>query len=378
MTIPTLKQSLRLVTLCLAIVCPAVSHAQRPEKIEIKLRKVNSNSLADKVKQIRLLPIEYRTDAQTTLIDQIKCFDNQYYIQNYFDAFTHSIIITGPDGKIRSVLNRKGKGPGEYVSITDFDVEPGTGKIWINDGAGAKILVYTPDLRHQYSQEIQVTNLVFAPWDERKMVLWKPAPDPATGKVDQICISDLDGHIVSRYLESDPVKGVITGGHLRLQHVAGNIDFWPPFSPDIFRISDNSCSPVFQITFDEPSIQPGTQITSSDHPEVMDQTFFESETHLLIQCMISGKAYLTFYNKTTRSITTIQNPWNSIADDGYLYRILGFIDNRLVLWAINLDIKELVTKLDPTGVKLADKKVLDQIDPESQNSNPILVFVDLK
>jgi len=88
---------------------------------------------------------------------------------------------------------------------------------------------------------------------------------------------------------------------------------------------------------------------------------------MLIECMISGEPYLTLYNKTIRQITTIEKPWNTKTGEGYLYGSLGSINNSQIFYGITLDLKELISKLDPAGTKLVNKGVLENIDPESNN-----------
>ncbi len=189
-------------------------------------------------------------------------------------------------------------------------------------------------------------------------------------------LADREGNRIEQFLESDNYQ-FTTGGYYRLQRLRDAVDYWPPYSGEILRFKDDRCYPVYQVSFDEPVIKPETMITSSLHPEVFNQTFYESDSYLVIECMINNKPYLTFYNKATRQITTIEKPWNTQTDEGYLYHTLGFINNSLVFDAISLDLKELVSKLDPAGTKLVNKEVLDKIDPESPTTNPILVFVEL-
>lgn len=218
---------------------------------------------------------------------------------------------------------------------------------------------------------------LFTPWDPHSVLINSWEVDAQKGKILQSLSIVRDGKVVNKFLDLGELMDGVTGGPFRLQSISGAIDFFPPFSSDIYRINQMGCHVAYRIAFDEPTIKPGTPFTSSMHPEIFNQTIFESDTYLLIECMIRNKVYLTFFNKKTHQVTTCQNPWNDKMDAGYLFQIIGMVDNKLVLSATNMDIREVVSKLDPTGTRLIDKTILDKIDPESQLANPILVLVEL-
>ncbi len=57
---------------CFLLVIPAFCQGEKPENIEIKIRKVNSTSFSELVKRITLLPIEYRPDALIESISKVQ------------------------------------------------------------------------------------------------------------------------------------------------------------------------------------------------------------------------------------------------------------------------------------------------------------------
>jgi len=362
------------------LVIQAFCQGEKPENIEIRIRKVNSTSFSELVKRITLLPIEYRPDALIQRIGKIEVAGDKFYILNNLKTFDQNLIIAGPDGSILQVLNQKGKGPGEYQAIHDFSVDPVDQSLWIYDGIRQVFSIYSPELKflrnYKGGKDLSSGCFCFAPWNIQKILVNNSAPEKSTGKLFQLILADREGNKIEQFLESDNYQ-FTTGGYYRLQRLREAVDYWPPYSGEILRFKDDRCYPVYQVSFDEPVIKPETMITSSMHPEIFNQTFYESDSYLLIECMISNKPYLTFYNKDTRQITTIQNPWNTQTDEGFLYSTPGFINNNLVFDAIALDLKELVAKLDPNGTKIVNKEVLNKIDPESPTTNPILVFVEL-
>jgi hypothetical protein len=372
--------------LCLLItnailILPIFSQTENPENIDIKIKQASNTIPEGLIRGIRLLPIEFRVDAMIKNISKVQFDGNRYYLLNRIDNHTQNLAIITKEGKIDQVLDRRGQGPGEYLMIQDFNIDPQKKDLWTYDGGKQVYFVYSPDLQFIKSfpakQEFVPGIFLFTPWNPKSILVNSSSIDKTSGKFHgtlslvtnerfEKTLMDL-GESISTY-----------GGYYRLQSLLDAIDFLPPFSSDIIRVQESGVIPIYRITFDAPVIKPGTKITDSMHSEIYNQTFYESEFYILLTWMINGKVYLSFYNKKTHQVTTVQNPWNIKTDEGYLFHILGMVDNKLVLWAINLDVKDVVSKLDPGGKKLFNKEVLDFIDPESQLSNPILVFIDLQ
>ena len=382
MTNHLINKSACLLITSLIIVFPVFSQTSKPENIDIKIRKAGNTFPVEIIKRITLLPIEFKPDAMINRIAKVQFDGTRYYLLNEIDGSTQNMIMTSKDGKIDQVLNRKGKGPGEYQLILDFNVDPVKKELWIFDGGKQLYSVYSPDLKFLRSfptnKEFTPGSFLFTPWDSQSIVINSSEIDRKAGKMFNTLSIVKNETAAKMLLNLGEILSDQGGGLFCLQGLADAIDFWPPFSSDIIRINEAGCHPVYHITFDEPTVKPGTLITSSMHPEVFAQSFYESDSYVLIRFMISNKVYLTFYHKKTHQVTTIQNPWNSKTDEGFLFHLLGFVGNKLVLNAINLDLREVISKLDPAGSKLADKNMLDKIDPASQFSNPILVFVEME
>ncbi len=368
----------------LLVFCFFVAKGQetdKPETIDVKTRKAELAFPGDLIKGISILPIEFRLDAMIKEISKVQFDGSKYYLLNSIDGFSQNLVIITREGRIDRVLNRKGKGPGEYQQISDFNVDPVKKDLWISDGGKQIYNIYSRDLTFIKSfpadKEFTLGIFLFTPWNSQSILIKNYAIDKPSGKFHGTLSLVTNERVEKTLMDLGEVIST-SGGYYRLQGLSDAIDFLPPFSSDIIRIKEGSIKPVYRINFDAPTIKPGTRITDSMHPEIFNQTFYESEFYVLIACMLNNNVYLTFYNKKTHQFTTVQNPWNTKTDEGYLYHILGFVENKLVLSAINLDVKEVVNKLNPDGTKLDDKTILDKIDVESQLSNPILVFIELK
>ena len=89
-------------------------------------------------------------------ISKLVCKNGKFYIS---DWPTRRIVVFDAEGKPTMVLNRRGRGPEEYLQVTDFDVDD-NGGLWILDGqkdvvnhyaSGGKFLSQTKTGDSQYS-----------------------------------------------------------------------------------------------------------------------------------------------------------------------------------------------------------------------------------
>lgn len=89
-----------------------------------------------------VIPLETIDESIISEISKVKIHDNRFYIQ---DRQQQVIFIFDQNGKYINKINRRGRGPGEYIAINDFDIYNGC--IYIISAA-AKLLRY--DLNGKY------------------------------------------------------------------------------------------------------------------------------------------------------------------------------------------------------------------------------------
>lgn len=133
-----------------------VGSCAKKEKTIEKLKKVNFNSerkfeSADIIKSIRLIKLQgLSPDAEFSDISKIKIRNGICYIM---DIRAKSIFKFGLDGQFINKLEEAGKGPGEYLIPSDFDVDENA-NIYVFDGPSSKILKYSADGSYLWSHKL--------------------------------------------------------------------------------------------------------------------------------------------------------------------------------------------------------------------------------
>ena len=82
--------------------------------------------------------------------DKVIYRNGQLYIM---DWISRKIVSFKEDGQPGTVLHKHGRGPGEYLQITDFDVDD-NGSIYILDGQKDMLLRYSPGCKFEESWEL--------------------------------------------------------------------------------------------------------------------------------------------------------------------------------------------------------------------------------
>lgn len=88
---------------------------------------------------VETVPLETGDDSRISMIRDIEIDSTRIYIS---DLITRSILIFDrSDGTFLSKLHKQGRGPGEYLEITDFCVDDEAGTIEVFDGSASGILL---------------------------------------------------------------------------------------------------------------------------------------------------------------------------------------------------------------------------------------------
>jgi hypothetical protein len=88
---------------------------------------------------LRFVPLESTEESLVSNADKLFFVQDTYYVM---DQQGKSILLFSATGKFLSKINRVGRGPGEYVHLTDVDVT-GDGRIWVYDMMTQKIVRYS-------------------------------------------------------------------------------------------------------------------------------------------------------------------------------------------------------------------------------------------
>lgn len=142
------------VLILFAMSCSTESRLMESAQYSVDLDEIATSPSPFKVDIRRVIPLETTDESVISDIKKAVFKNNQIYIQ---DRSSHKLRIFSIDGKYIGSLSRQGRGPGEYIKLTDFDVDKDY--IYVLSADNKKIIQYDYDDFNK-SVEIKVPEAV--------------------------------------------------------------------------------------------------------------------------------------------------------------------------------------------------------------------------
>ena len=180
--------------LCLCLLYSCQSSTNQDSLLTISFQEDNNNvSLTELLGHYKITPLELNEEFPIGRINKIVKRDGRYYILSE-DKRIH---VYDEDGHFLFVLNKLGKGPGEYVYIGDFDVYTvnTSTEIWLCDHSSIKIY---SGIDGNYLRSINFNYVVnkFKKVGNRILLL--------TGQSDKVLtLTDTEGKEQKKFLEKE-------------------------------------------------------------------------------------------------------------------------------------------------------------------------------
>jgi hypothetical protein len=199
-------------------------------------------------------------------ISRVLCTENQIFIH---DSQTESVLMYSFEGELIGMVNAKGRGFGEYNSLTDFTYNPTENAIVILDSRTQKLLYYKiPEM--SFLKEIKLdiipTHLV---WREGLYFLYNPFIMNYSNQEDEknhsLYVINDKGKVVNRYFYNNNKYGSLLLLNQGLFSGSNHIYFNNKLQNDIYVLNNGEPELKYNIHFDDHS--PTDRIINSPESE---------------------------------------------------------------------------------------------------------------
>ncbi len=131
------KGILILLSLLIVVSCKdAKSDRAVDRTIECRESQIRPD-IPEYVKNVTFLPLESGDNTLLGSVDKVAFYNDLIYIADYR---SRKILAYDMNGKLCFVLDRQGRGPGEYLEVKSFTVD--ADNLYVLDNSGKKLLVY--------------------------------------------------------------------------------------------------------------------------------------------------------------------------------------------------------------------------------------------
>lgn len=361
-------------------------------EINIPLKEVGQEDFIEKAEYI-FLDQEYLIGK----IGRILFFENVIYIH---DEMTDRLIAFTRKGKYLFKIDEKGKGPMEYLKLTDFSIDKNRRFILIYDSYGHKLLKFSID-EHKFVEEqtVDFYPIAFA-WNDNRLFFYNPYTINYSGESKfHFSLIQLNDKLknekkyfkvdenMGKFMVNPNRKGFFYGEGLCLLNRFDNV---------IYSLKDSirvHCKIVFKDNEDYNSalaeaVLKGTIETGRykkcatyiHHYCENDKliTFRYMKNNILYSTIFSKEKNRIIYHKRSRPIITTSNMEQNIP----VFMFPSYINDNLFVSVLPFELLNLITtnkkiqKLIDDNV--ADKRLVKQLSNLDDNSNPVLVFSKIK
>jgi hypothetical protein len=236
----------KILLFCISILSLSCSEQKKDEnKIKTvffdKFSDVSSSEILEK----SFIKLETTDDCLLGYFSQIAFVKNRLLI-----LYRNKIFVFDKNGSYITQIDRIGQGPGEYSSIESFFFNDKDNSICLISKSNAKILFFSMD-NFQFISEIKMPFLsTYASFLPDRNIIW----NNQEYLPEKICVNnyfvktDTNLNVIDSYIEKQFISGYITGEQKTIYNLKGDIFAYTPFSPVIYKVSQDGIFPAFQLS----------------------------------------------------------------------------------------------------------------------------------
>lgn len=381
-----IRNIIAIVVAIFVFVCCAKKAVEK-ENVDFSFDKMSEGSVSDIVKSYKIVPLETLDEAYITRSSQVVVNGDKLFILEDIAGRKSQIYMFSNEGKYIGKINKQGRGPLEYQSISSFDINPNNGNIAILDSWLKKIKEYSA--AGEQKKEIQLDCWAkefryFNTGANTFIVVTTKASRMANEEGRELYVYDQNDHYVYSSLPFDDPISMTTGNDISFSGSIDEISYLRPNTNQVYSVSKDSVGIKYLLNFPYP-VLPGDEVENAffKGKKILDKhvynvIYFESSDLVYSQFMHDKKVYWGLYNKRSKKSTLFEEPKDPSCNCGLTLNVVGAFQDFFIIETDYSKINSVLKILDPGKGKCSNPKVFDAVDKLDMTSNPILLFVEFK
>lgn len=341
---------------------------------------------------INAIKLETKNECLISSVNKVLFYNDKIYILNGQE----NLFVFTNTGIFISEISNKGKGPGEFFDIRDFQIGE-DGKVYILDFQ--KIIVFSPNKEHLYDINVKTMdnhNLICNPTQfalsekEGNFYIWGGSFGIKNiDKNQYFAMYKLDekGNLIEKYF---PVTHKIMGNYNRFRQFNNAYNIDPVFGNDtIFSIVSEQVITRYYIDFGKRSLKqevPNNLVSLSEFKAKIDEhfsthirDFIETQFWCYFKFNFRGEVYNAYYSKNK--------------DKTYVSKFYPRVPNRITPYKVDSNRgDELISIIEPhiiikdiekriqAGAKILPEelKLQSTLANVNETDNPVILVCKLK
>lgn len=331
---------------------------------------------------IDFIPLETNDECLIGEIIKIVIENDLIYIQDR--GYNQSILIFKLSGEYVNQIGSRGKGPGEFLEISDFVVDHNNLELLVLDMRQKKVIKYNlhnGDFKNEIKIDFSAIN--FVKLSNNKLCFYSNLPHHIKGLDYSITILDENYKLSNNYLPKDIYDTFLNYPHSLYK--SESVYFASYFKDTVYKITENGVIPSISFNFGENKI-PKNKLSVVKHVRDVVKIRNENELTYGLNNVIENTSFLTFnfYLQRKKNIVIYSkktgNYYYGERYDGILSHFLNLKNiseyNHKFYSSVDAflfkQIKNQIIDYNEVGIK---NKYLKTYDALTSNANPILIAI---
>lgn len=329
----------------------------------------------------RYIQLETTTECLFSEITQLSCTSKELFI---FDIYTQSIYVFDYSGKFMRKLHKTGQGPGEYVMITSMVVNEKERQISVVN-LGQNILSYDID-SFTFINDVKIEAVAIEKTEDSNFITYNSL-STTVGKTNykyHVLKFNKNGEIEQKFLPIEFESGYTMRPIQRFYRSENELFVYLPFTPNIYKITQDTCIPFYNVEYENLSFPPLNNLESIDKQGdnyikklytgdyIYFVQIFENKSFLTSQFCVGEKKYIGIYNKDKKEGRYY------LKSEGGISKSIEEIDYLQIVGSNNEDFISVLKYDTENKSQNLDNELKQILSKRTNESNPILLLFNIR
>jgi len=348
----------------------------------IDANRIKTIKLDEVFTKMEINPLHTNDSSLISSIEKIIHWNNELYI---FDRNQKAILIFKDDGGYSRKLRNVGRGPGQYLDIADFTINPYNNNIEFVDGR----CLYIYDNFGRFIKKIEIANEKLKAVNKLEIInkdiiffFFHPLSNKCvfySRKASKILeIKNIYPEWAKEYIQFVPENGLYRNGN--------EINSFEAFSNKVYKIVENDFILKYEWDFgkynfeyEEPSLSNLIKSTKGEYFTTNWKSFvnnfvilfkhnIENNKFIFTDFFFNGEPCSLLYNKVSKNYLMFNGKFSKLI---YISHVIFFGDEKLVIFIDPKYLKE----LPKDWFSEANQKIIDKVNIFS---NPVILTLSFK